>query len=209
MSSNLVRANRPLLEASERELHQAGMSVYNAWMRLNEALVPLRRGAWVGSSADAFYAELTVVLAQIIRLNETLRLGGGTIRNIMQLMDRAEDDAARMLRLAGDDARLIEGDFPIGWPSHIDRSKDIGKPREAQLSALQFLAEKFGFAQEEMRVVSIDAAMFRSSGMGIEEPGQAYLSVMRPGYIIRISAGGKVYQVHTGPAGGAKLNPNV
>ncbi|MGB9880931.1 MAG: hypothetical protein ACPLRM_09230 [Anaerolineae bacterium] len=58
------------------------------------------------------------------------------------------------------------------------------------------LAQRLNVRSEEIRVQSVEEAQFSDSSLGVPEPGKAYLTVITPGYIIRLVVNGRVYEYH-------------
>jgi hypothetical protein len=67
--------------------------------------------------------------------------------------------------------------------------------------ALADLAGRLGIAQDTIKVVSVEPMMWRDSSIGCPKEGEAYLTVIVPGYKIVLEAGGKTYNYHAGDRG--------
>lgn len=59
------------------------------------------------------------------------------------------------------------------------------------------LAERLDATAEETSVVEVNAVEWPDKGLGCPAPGQSYDQVITPGYLIRLSAEGQVYEYHT------------
>ena len=69
-----------------------------------------------------------------------------------------------------------------------------GAPTQAARAAL---AEQLGLPVESIEVRSVQAVEWPDASLGCAEPGMMYAQVITPGYLIRLDAGGKVYEVHS------------
>jgi hypothetical protein len=58
------------------------------------------------------------------------------------------------------------------------------------------LVERLGIGSDEIIVQSIEPAEFPDASMGVPKPGKVYAQVITPGYIIKLAAGGVVYEYH-------------
>lgn len=58
------------------------------------------------------------------------------------------------------------------------------------------LAQRLNVQPEDIQVQSVAQVQFPDSSLGVPEPGKAYLTVITPGYIIRLVANGQVYEYH-------------
>lgn len=63
------------------------------------------------------------------------------------------------------------------------------------------LASQLGVPADSIEVVSVESVMWRTSGLGCEQPGQMYLQVITPGYQIVLQSGPNLYTYHTNEAG--------
>jgi hypothetical protein len=71
-------------------------------------------------------------------------------------------------------------------------------PRAAALveEAKRDLGERFNITADEVRVRSVEAVQWRDSSLGCPKPGMSYLSVITPGYLIKLEARGRIYEYH-------------
>jgi hypothetical protein len=60
------------------------------------------------------------------------------------------------------------------------------------------LAKRLNIAPDTIDLVSATAVQWRDSSLGCPVEGQAYLTVITPGYLIKLEANGKTYEYHTG-----------
>ncbi len=58
------------------------------------------------------------------------------------------------------------------------------------------LAQRLNVQQENIQVQSVEGVEFPDSSLGVPEPDKVYLTVITPGYIIRLVVDGKVYEYH-------------
>jgi len=75
---------------------------------------------------------------------------------------------------------------------------------EAQVlvdQALADLAERLEISQGEITVLSVEQVNWSDSSIGCPKPGQAYLTVIVPGYQIVLEAAGTKYDYHAGEDG--------
>jgi hypothetical protein len=63
--------------------------------------------------------------------------------------------------------------------------------------ATQDLADRLDTRGDEIVVQSVEAVQWRDSSLGCPRPGMNYLQVITPGYLIRLEAGGEIYEYHT------------
>ncbi len=73
---------------------------------------------------------------------------------------------------------------------------------DAEMAALveqarKDLADRLKAAPEAIALQSIEAVQWRDSSLGCPQPGLNYLTVITPGYRIRLVANGQVYEYHT------------
>jgi len=63
------------------------------------------------------------------------------------------------------------------------------------------LAARTGLPETQLTVVAAETVTWRDGSLGCPEPGMMYTQALVAGYLIRLEAGGKVYEYH-GAAGG-------
>lgn len=64
--------------------------------------------------------------------------------------------------------------------------------------AVTDLAGRLGITPEDVTVLSVEAVTWPDSSLGCPQPGMVYLQVMIDGLRIRLSAGGALYEYHSG-----------
>jgi hypothetical protein len=62
--------------------------------------------------------------------------------------------------------------------------------------AKQDLSRRSGLAVGQIHLQSVETVQWRDSSLGCPQPGMHYLMVITPGYLIKLEAGGKVYEYH-------------
>lgn len=70
-------------------------------------------------------------------------------------------------------------------------------------AAVNALAQLKGIIADEIMVVSVDAAEWSDSCLGVDTPSLVCLTVITPGYRILLSAGGEQFEFHTNESGSA------
>ncbi len=63
------------------------------------------------------------------------------------------------------------------------------------------LAKRLQQADEAIGLIDVEPAKWPTSAMGCPQANQMYAQVVTPGYIIRLRAGGNVYEVHVSESG--------
>jgi hypothetical protein len=63
--------------------------------------------------------------------------------------------------------------------------------------AITQLATELNVPEAQIEVVSFEHTEWSDSSLGCPQPGQAYLTVITPGYLVFLKAGGKQYEFHT------------
>ena len=63
------------------------------------------------------------------------------------------------------------------------------------------LAARLQIGEDEIRVVTVEQVQWRDGSIGCAKPGQAYITVIVPGYRIVLEAAGKNYYYHAGNRG--------
>jgi hypothetical protein len=64
---------------------------------------------------------------------------------------------------------------------------------------------KLNITKDQITVVSVTAKDWNDSSLGCPKAGQAYLTVITPGYQILLAAGGKQYDYRSGRSGAVIL----
>jgi hypothetical protein len=63
--------------------------------------------------------------------------------------------------------------------------------------AIKDLSDRLDTQRDEIVFQSVEAVQWRDSSLGCPRPGMNYLQVITPGYLIRLEAGGEIYEYHT------------
>ncbi len=90
---------------------------------------------------------------------------------------------------------------PVPQPT---RTPLIALPAEAEelvQAARSALADRLQQADEVIDLVDVEPAEWPTSAMGCPQPDRMYAQVITPGYVVRLKAMGKVYEVHVSKAG--------
>jgi hypothetical protein len=74
-------------------------------------------------------------------------------------------------------------------------------PEAATAAAIAALASELGVAEAEIEMVSLEAAEFTDSCLGLGGPEESCLQAITPGFLVILSAGGQAYEVHTDATG--------
>jgi hypothetical protein len=83
-----------------------------------------------------------------------------------------------------------------------DRDAPATEEADSPLSRLieqsvRDLAARLGFRVEQIRVEAVEQVDWNDSSLGCPMPGMAYMQVITPGYLIRLSAQDQIYEYHT------------
>jgi hypothetical protein len=82
-------------------------------------------------------------------------------------------------------------DAQSGTPALPDASED------ALDSALTDLAARLKVGKDAIQITSVEKRMWSDSSLGCPQPGMMYSQVITPGFLIKLTAGGKVYTYHS------------
>ncbi len=63
--------------------------------------------------------------------------------------------------------------------------------------AVQRLAKELEVLAADVRVVEFEEVTWRDSSLGVPQPGEAYLTVLTPGYRVQLSVAGETFVYHT------------
>ena len=80
-------------------------------------------------------------------------------------------------------------------------TESAADPDAATAAAVAQLANELGVAEAEIEVVSLEAAEFTDSCLGLGQPNESCLQAITPGWLITLSAEGQEYEVHTDETG--------
>jgi hypothetical protein len=113
---------------------------------------------------------------------------------------------ASLMAMLSTCANPTESVSPINSPSPGPTSSpgetspvETPSPQVAALveQARKDLSERLHIAFDQTRVLSVEAVQWRDSSLGCPMPGMNYLTVITPGYLIKLQAGDKTYEYHT------------
>lgn len=100
----------------------------------------------------------------------------------------------------GGDYVLCEGQQPVEAPTAPVTSAGMDLSPEATLlveKAKQDLSTRVGISPRDIAVKSVEAVQWRDGSLGCPQPGMGYITVITPGYLIRLEAQGQAYEYHT------------
>lgn len=80
----------------------------------------------------------------------------------------------------------------VGGPPSEPTASPEAAPLVAEAKAK--LALEKGVDPGQVILRSVEATTFNDSSLGCPEPGQSYLQVLTPGYLIRLQLGGESYE---------------
>src|SRR5687767_12880538 len=102
MAANVIRADYAQLTRTATMFGQHAEQARAVLQRLRQDLENLQAGDWLGQGAQAFYAEMNgQVLPTLNRLVQALEQAADTVRQINQIAQQAEREAAACLRGEG------------------------------------------------------------------------------------------------------------
>lgn len=94
-----IRADYDQLEQIASRFANQAQAVGQTIQKVQSSMGPLEDGGWIGRGADSFFAEMNgVVLPASNRLQEVLDEASRTVREIMQKMQQAEEEASSPFR---------------------------------------------------------------------------------------------------------------
>jgi hypothetical protein len=102
-----------------------------------------------------------------------------------------------LLAAPGEPMVLCENQLPV----ELAAAPSAATPEAAAAAmielARQDLAKALGVDISAVTVVSSSPVQWNDSSLGCPKPGQNYLQVVTPGYLVRLSAQGQTYEYHT------------
>jgi WXG100 family type VII secretion target len=102
MTAKVIRADYDALSQMASSFGLQAEQVRKTLQQLNREVDDLQAGDWLGQGAQAFYAEMNgQVLPTINRLVRALETAGDVTRQVNQIAQQAEQEAAAFLRLDG------------------------------------------------------------------------------------------------------------
>ena len=86
----------------------------------------------------------------------------------------------------------------IGGDAAMDTAKlDDTAAKMVELVTKQLLADNTALSAADVQVLQATSQQWRDSSLGCPRPGMMYAQVITPGYLVKVKAGGKVYEYHT------------
>ena len=85
----------------------------------------------------------------------------------------------------------------VGCDASVPEETAVEVPQEAESlvdKAIEDLAARVGVDPGDIVVEGVAETEFPDASLGVPEPGTSYAQVITPGYIIRLRAGGKIYE---------------
>ena len=73
----------------------------------------------------------------------------------------------------------------------------LGGTPPALQAVLADAATRSGVDRGNFQVTRTEPAEWPDSGLGCPQPGQLYLQVITPGWLIEVQGGGKIFEYHT------------
>jgi hypothetical protein len=100
---------------------------------------------------------------------------------------------------SGGDYVQCEGQQPVEAPTAPVTSAGMDLSPEAALlveKAKQDLSTRADVSPGDIAVKSVEAVQWRDGSLGCPQPGMGYITVITPGYLIRLEAKGQAYEYH-------------
>jgi len=95
-----IRADYDRLEQIASRFVNQSHAVGQTIQKVQGSMGPLEDGGWIGRGADSFFAEMNnVVLPASHRLQEVLDEASRTVREIVQKLKQAEEEASSRFRV--------------------------------------------------------------------------------------------------------------
>jgi len=82
-----------------------------------------------------------------------------------------------------------------------ETTESAADPDAATAAAVAHLANELSVAEAEIEVVSLEAAEFSDSCLGLGQPNESCLQAITPGWLVMLGVEGQVYEVHTDETG--------
>ena len=115
MSDQLVQAEYEALGRVAQRFGQQNEAQGQLAHAVEQAMAPLRNGAWIGRGSQAFFAEMhTEVMPALQRLIAALHEAEDVTAQMRQLMQEAEAEAARLFQVAAGAAATAVGSMGAG-----------------------------------------------------------------------------------------------
>ncbi|NNJ09793.1 WXG100 family type VII secretion target [Chloroflexales bacterium ZM16-3] len=94
-----IRADYDQLEQIASRFANQSHAARHTLQQVQRSMGPLEDGGWLGRGADSFFAEMnSEVLPAAHRLHEVLEEASRTVREIVQKMKHAEEEASSRFR---------------------------------------------------------------------------------------------------------------
>jgi WXG100 family type VII secretion target len=124
--------------------------------RLNQNVSTLQGGDWIGKGANAFYREMeNEVFPSLKRLAAALNIAGRTTRQINQILQEAEDEAARIFRIVG----------PGGLAASLGIAQDAAGDQASSQAAVSSLASDPGSLFSTASLQILIGSQFQGAGL--------------------------------------------
>jgi len=120
-------------------------------------------------------------------LSLAVRRPGGPMVDLVPIQIGETDEVRRATTQQDMDASLE------ACPS-VGGAKEGGRP-PVELAKAD-LAQRLGVGLDEIKVRSVEEAVFSDASLGVPEPGKVYAQVITPGYIIELTVAGQAYRYH-------------
>jgi hypothetical protein len=94
---------------------------------------------------------------------------------------------------------LCENGLPVDAPTATTTppGAELGSEAAALVEkAKQDLSSRVGVSPADIVVESVESVQWRDSSLGCPQPGMNYLTVITPGYLIKLRAQGQIYEYH-------------
>ena len=105
MTAPRIRADYEMLRQVQQQFKQQSGACGQSLRKMHQAKDALEGGDWIGEGAKAFYREMnSEILPSWARLVAALDSAAQSASKMSQLIQQAEDDAARLLKLGGSTA---------------------------------------------------------------------------------------------------------
>jgi hypothetical protein len=102
-----------------------------------------------------------------------------------------------LLAAAGEPMVLCENKLPVDLAAMPATAAPDQAAQAMVELARQDLAKALYIDVGEISLVTSNAVEWNDSSLGCPKPGQNYLQVVTPGYLVRLSAQGQTYEYHT------------
>ncbi len=80
---------------------------------------------------------------------------------------------------------------PLSTPSNTGLQKAVGQAKDD-------LSKRLAISPDMISLLEVSSVVWPDGSLGCPQPGMAYIQVQVDGLLIRLSAGGKTYEYHSG-----------